>query len=298
MQDTALAIRLLARCTQVGTNTLAALGYTLTFGAATSATGRTVEVTAEVTLKRSYHDPGTLQGLLDWLLPAGAALVQLTLLEHRSASADSLAALCAPGLSELQALCLDGCASACVAPLLEFAQHVASFSITDSHRSPWLWGSVHLSAVPAAMAGLPLRRLQLRDVNLADLPAGRWLEGTTRCMVQVLPADPPQTSCSCSSIQWCCKSVPLACLLAAEMEELEVSVVHRLPAALAGTPIRRLAITIGAYGHQGQSQPPTVADVDNSLLLMPHLGRLKLSGNVPAAVLQHLRERAPHVHLG
>ena len=75
--------------------------------------------------------------------------------------------------------------------------------------------------------------------------------------------------------------------------------VRRLPAALAGSPARRLKLMIGtAYRFQAaQLQPPTVADADNSLLLMPRLERLALSGRVPEDVLQHLRAQAPHVHI-
>lgn len=70
-----------------------------------------------------------------------------------------------------------------------------------------------------------------------------------------------------------------------------------LPAALAGAPIRRLTLEIGtcARGQAAQPPMPTTADVDNSLLLMPHLERLALRGAVPQQVFSHLRERAPHI---
>ncbi|PRW56564.1 leucine-rich repeat (LRR) [Chlorella sorokiniana] len=245
---------------QVGEHMMHALGCSLAYGAATSITGRAVGVTAEVTLERSYYDGGTLQGLLRQLLPPGAALTQLTLKRSQNAGAASIAALRCAALSELQSLSLDSCAPAAIAPMMECTPQLTSLSITDSTFQSLMWDSMRLRAVPAAMAALPLRRVQLQHVDLPDLPAGRWLE---------------------------------------ELEELEVSVVRCLPAALAGTPIRRLSLELGAYGRDqtAQLQLPTAADVDNSLLLMPHLERLAVRGRLPMQMIPYLRKQAPHIQL-
>lgn len=169
---------------QVGGCRLAAVGCTLTYGATTSATGRAVDVAAEVTAERVayYEAGGTLQGLLNCLLPAGAALTQLTLQKYSSASAAELASLRAPALSELEALTLQACAATSLLSLCESSPHLTRLSASGfNHYS-------RPNAVSAAMAALPLRQVQLHGVNLPDLPAGRWLEGAALSSVRLQEA--------------------------------------------------------------------------------------------------------------
>lgn len=168
---------------QVGANLLNVVGCTLTYGAATSATGRAVDVTAEVTLERHYYDRGTLASVLAQLLPAGPALTQLTL--RRQHNTDSLATLCAPALSELEALTLTDCYPACLGPLAACTPHLSSLAFT--YASFWYLGSAGMTALPPAVAALPLRRVQLQGADLVDLPPGRWLEGALPVTTSLWP---------------------------------------------------------------------------------------------------------------
>lgn len=173
--------RLLACCShsapQVAGQSLVSVGATLTYGATTSAAGRPVDVAAEVRLQRSYSNVGSLHDLLSTLLPAGAALTHLTLHADTNPSAESLAALRAPALSELQALTLHDCSAARLRPLVECAPHTAQLSFLSSHSYRW-YSKVY--ELPAALVARPLRRLVLQSADLPDLPAGRWLDGARR----------------------------------------------------------------------------------------------------------------------
>lgn len=86
--------------TQVGGYTLVSLGCTLTYGAATSAAGRPVDVAAEARVQRTWmgNNEAPLQGLLERLLPPGAALTQLTLQQFARMTRQALAA---PALADV-----------------------------------------------------------------------------------------------------------------------------------------------------------------------------------------------------